>query len=1041
LPKTTRILKKEGGLPPCSAPDMWKKAHHWDLQAFRALRQFAVKILLLATTWGSFLEDRGGVAVAAQQSSSAQALRQEEAYLRWQFQQFPVQSYETALVARRLGENLERQNRFEEASKWYEYSVNVASKLRDDRAKLLRFTTEIRLARLQRALGAFAQARSRYEGMLSTIQTEVGTLLKMDPKKWTSEHVPLMATFTVALTDAVDFCREIDQLYAGEKYLAVLTRVASQCTDAAQPRSIRLQFLPAGVISAYFQAEMERARGQSEKARQLFEEAKGIATQAKTELETAGQMELSKEVQALEIPILIGLGLTYYDLGQSKLLQPHAAYEKADACYTQAFERIERLPEEDRLQAKAQGRKNRGILYHEWAKLFSPPHPRLLSQAEEDLKFAADFYSKRARTNPYDLVHTYNSLGLLLLDLGKPKEALNLANQASATLEALATSMTSLELRRNNLMLLARSTWLLGEEAPELKNKAVDYAEQACGCVRQLSMRCVGDPFTRARARQRLWGRMEGTLVSWFIDLAAGGTRLSIPKVLKIFEESRGQSLLEEIRSAQAATEDTGTSQPELQTLQLEMAELAFRINQTADEDQREQLRKKLQALDRRYGELVREFWISRGEKSFIGAIVDSPSSPNWFSEGAAWIRENRLLVLWYLTDLEHTFLLVLPEANSSSSGTLWELKLTEKDAAALNKVVHKSGQSEISSGNLSITKLRQILSQRIGLLQILADKQSTPPIEALEALGRALLPQPILERISDRSSYDTLAIVADGPLGMLPFQALIVPHGPAEKFLVEVANPILYLPSLAVALARSTRARAIPSKVVSFGKAMFPEYHPEPRPLLSVIQECNQVAEQFRKSGLGVELRLDVWPADRSATKQELTRLSNGAHILHLATHGVSSQESGPWGSCLLLSVPERSPLREGLLTLADIYRLPLGSTELVLLSACRTQRGVELEGEGIWGVTRGFVVAGARQTLAAVWDVDSEVASNLMRRIAQSISEKVRSRGLSPEFSVKDILEIPKTLREAQLEIKGTGKEWEHPYFWAPFVVVGTP
>ncbi len=94
-----------------------------------------------------------------------------------------------------------------------------------------------------------------------------------------------------------------------------------------------------------------------------------------------------------------------------------------------------------------------------------------------------------------------------------------------------------------------------------------------------------------------------------------------------------------------------------------------------------------------------------------------------------------------YLTDLEHTFLLVLPEGDSFSSGPLWELKLPKEDETALSDFGDKSSPAQISSGNLSVAKLRQILSPQRGLLRFLAEKESSVPDEALRTLGKVLIP------------------------------------------------------------------------------------------------------------------------------------------------------------------------------------------------------------------------------------------------------------------------------------------------------------
>jgi CHAT domain-containing protein len=113
----------------------------------------------------------------------------------------------------------------------------------------------------------------------------------------------------------------------------------------------------------------------------------------------------------------------------------------------------------------------------------------------------------------------------------------------------------------------------------------------------------------------------------------------------------------------------------------------------------------------------------------------------------------------------------------------------------------------------------------------------------------------------------------------------------------------------------------------------------------------------------------------------------------------------------------------QEGFVRLHDIYNLKL-SADLVVLSACNTGLGKDVKGEGLIGLTRGFMYAGAGGVAASLWKVDDEATAELMKHFYEGMFQ----RGLTPAAA----------LREAQLGM-WKGKRWHAPYYWAAFVIQG--
>jgi CHAT domain-containing protein/tetratricopeptide (TPR) repeat protein len=969
-------------------------------------------------------------------------------------QSLPANSWEKALAWRQLGELVESDGRLEEASQYYQNCLQIARRLPGDRGRLLAATTGILLGRVNRNLGQLEKARELYEEVLGSLQAYFDRRLSEDSQTWSEEETALLVTYTTLLVDVVDFYRDVEQLLSAEKHLLRLKHLVSEIGQK-QPRQLRRQILPAETMAYYFEAELERIQQRYDKARGLFEDALARAQRAQEELENAGLPEVAAELRPVQLSTLVGLALTCYALGQIGQEDPQLAYQKSEQYYLQVIKSLEKRGGGRPSHELARCQTNLGVLYHEWAKLTSPPDEKLLRKAASLLEDAVKRYSDQPAP-PQEWVHAAQSLGLLLLDMGQPERALQLAQKGSELLGQLPVSVQNLQLRRNNAMLLARATWAAAGSDATRRRQAIRYGQEAAQYVQQSLLQMLGDPFGRGTTRQRLWGRMEGTLLGWYLELIRQGEPVSELELLEILERARAQALVEEMQLASGTlfqaipAEERDKVQQKWEQTQIRLAELAAQIAITRDGRERERLLGEHTELSRQYDELVRQIWTSGRSAEYVETLWPSEDLSKQLPAVLQWIKSQRLLVLYYLTDWDASYLLVLGGGETSRSPLLMELTLSNQQGEVLARYCGLSPRDLHRSGKLPLKLLRTILDPEKGVMALLAKKDQEDLEVVLLELGKILIPEPIGERIADHTSYETLVIVADGPLGMFPFQCLRVPRGPVEMYLIELARPVVYVPSLLLGRRLQGRKLDPPRRAVCIGKHRFTEYTEyQVRDLPEIARESSTVARRLQDAGLEVETFFDWLPGTPEPTKEAVIARLSGAAIIHLGTHGVGGKQFGQWGGCLLLSSPKQSAGREGLLTLPEIGRLPLRSAHVVLLSACHTQQGLEIEGEGIWGVGRGFLVAGVRQTVATLWAVDSEATNEVMALLTARIAENLKRSQSSDQTANPDLLQVAGALREAQLALiqearqgqSPTRRNWDRPFYWAPFVVIGAP
>jgi CHAT domain-containing protein len=170
------------------------------------------------------------------------------------------------------------------------------------------------------------------------------------------------------------------------------------------------------------------------------------------------------------------------------------------------------------------------------------------------------------------------------------------------------------------------------------------------------------------------------------------------------------------------------------------------------------------------------------------------------------------------------------------------------------------------------------------------------------------------------------------------------------------------------------------------------------------------------RKAALGFE-------ANRAAAMSEdLIQY----RIVHFATHSFLDTTNPELSSIALSMLDRQGRPQNGYLRAHEVFNLRLGA-ELVVLSGCRTGLGKEVRGEGLYGMTRGFMYAGSRSVVVSLWDVQDQATARLMSDFYRGLLGPKRPNAAA-------------ALRAAQIAIWREGR-WQAPYYWAGFVLQGEP
>ncbi len=311
------------------------------------------------------------------------------------------------------------------------------------------------------------------------------------------------------------------------------------------------------------------------------------------------------------------------------------------------------------------------------------------------------------------------------------------------------------------------------------------------------------------------------------------------------------------------------------------------------------------------------------------------------------------------------------------------------------------------------------------------------------------------------------LAIVADGALQYIPFAALPDPVALAagagdDPPPLLMTHEIVHLPSVSLLapLRRRVAARTPPTKLIAaLGDPVFEA--DDTRLTAPAAGKAAGISRRAAPHGVRAGEENDVVRSARDVDLDHLVRLpgtdrevrailklaplGSGSfaatgfdatrelavspelrryRYLQLATHGLLDTLHPELSGLVFSRFDQRDRPRDGFLHAYELPDLRL-SADLVVLSACQTALGAQIRGEGLMGLTRGFMDAGVPRVVVSLWDADDSSTAVLMEELYRGLL----SKRLSPAAA----------LRAAQIAVRNGGGQRKAPYYWAAFVLQG--
>ncbi|MEP6946866.1 MAG: CHAT domain-containing protein, partial [Acidobacteriota bacterium] len=338
---------------------------------------------------------------------------------------------------------------------------------------------------------------------------------------------------------------------------------------------------------------------------------------------------------------------------------------------------------------------------------------------------------------------------------------------------------------------------------------------------------------------------------------------------------------------------------------------------------------------------------------------------------------------------------------------------------------------------------------------------------EAKLPMAAQALSQVLLAPAAAQLGTKRLVIVADGalqyiPFAMLPDPSVVVEQSSVRKNIGQpliVGHEVVSLPSAsALAIQRTELAgrQLAPKMLAVIADPVFDRTDPRVRSTAAETSDNAKAASTLTdtrglehiadasddKSGRLVIRRLPFTRQEadgllaltpKGSSFAETDFQASRANVLsgdlsqyryvHFATHGFLDTETPGLSALVLSTVDAYGKPQNGFLRANDIYNMKLPA-ELVVLSACQTGLGKEVKGEGLIGLTRGFMYAGAKRVVVSLWSVNDKATSDLMTNFYRGMLTNNERPAAA--------------LRAAQIEM-WKQKKWQSPYYWAAFTMQG--
>ena len=618
--------------------------------------------------------------------------------------------------------------------------------------------------------------------------------------------------------------------------------------------------------------------------------------------------------------------------------------------------------------------------------------------------------------NDYYTATTLNHIGSLYRTLGGYQEALGYLNRALSLRRAVGDQIgvsaslfqiARLERQRGNLTEARSLVEEALERAETLRNKVAnqrlratyfaslqEYREFYIDLLLRMNKQSPAEEFVRAAFNAGETGRARSLLE--LLKEASTEIRHGVDPLLLQRERSLGQSIADKATSQMRLLSRPHT-QDEATAASKEMAELA---------NEYEQVQARIRETSPQYAALVRPVPLKLDE--IQKRVLDSDTVLLEYSVG------EKKSFLWAVTP-DSIQMHELPRRSviEPLAKHVYELLIARNQNVSRETLEQRSARLALSDAEFSkaAANLSQIILGPVGAklrnkrLMIVSDG-------ALQFVPFAALPDP--------SATDSRSLIVDHEIVTAPSASVVAllreedsNRKPATKALAVLADPVFSNDDPRVSGQRSKEIAASAHAVRSASEFNLGDL----RRLRFSRQEADEIA---RLASDQSKLAAVDFDANRKlATSAELGQY----RIVHFATHGLINNQNPELSGIVLSLVDEKGQPQNGFLRLYDLYNLKL-SAELVVLSACQTALGKDIQGEGLVGLTRGFMYAGAPRVIASLWQIDDRASAEFMKRFYQELLGKK----LRPAAA----------LRAAQVSMQNE-KRWNSPHYWAAFTLQG--
>ena len=472
----------------------------------------------------------------------------------------------------------------------------------------------------------------------------------------------------------------------------------------------------------------------------------------------------------------------------------------------------------------------------------------------------------------------------------------------------------------------------------------------------------------------------------------------------KVSETAKARTLVDILRSGKTQIQKsmTPTEREDEKKLSASLTSLAVQLNTAQSLNDKAEIRSlngKINDARAAYNAFRSQLYILHSElqtKRAQFAPVQLPQLASLFE------KEPQLCLLSYLVDEEETLIFALTRGENATNPVALTVQSVTVKRSELEKQI-KDFRLQCATAN----------GQKRGFL---FNVPVTPP-QNYRAAARALyqiLLAPMEEPLKGKKQ---IIIMPDTILHSLPFQALL--DGENRHFIEKFA--IGYAPSVtALVKMQELSSQKKLDKNGSDDNKKIPTLMAMGRPNYEeTLSDLPATESEVKAIGTLFGEQATLFVGKQASEDNAKTKMSK-AHYLHFATHGLVN-EAAPMYSSIALTQEKGD---DGRLEARELLDMNLRS-DMVVLSACETALGQRSDGEGVLGLTWALFVAGTPTSVVSQWSVDDTSTGRLMVEFYRNLRN---GEGLSKA----------EALRLAQLKIMRE-KGYEHPFYWAPFIIVG--